>query len=75
MARRPEQYAGVTDADLFLAVSPEGAEVSGGYFVECGRRQPSAAARDDATAGRLWERSEELVDLDDSFRLSPAAAD
>jgi len=59
---------------VYLAVSAEVADVSGGYFVTCGRRQPSAAARDDATARRLWERSEDLVDPEESLRLSPAAA-
>lgn len=55
---------------VYLAASREAADVSGRYFVKCGTRQPSRAARNDATARRLWERSEELVGLDESLRLS-----
>jgi len=35
--------------------------VTGQYFVKCRARKPSAAARDDEAARRLWKRSEELV--------------
>jgi len=55
---------------VYLAASPEVADVTGEYFTDCAARQPSREARDDATARRLWERSEELVGLDESFRLS-----
>ncbi len=46
---------------VYLASSPEVAEVSGKYFVKCRERSPSAAARDPEAARRLWEVSEELV--------------
>lgn len=54
----PEQGA-VTP--VYLASSPEVANVSGRYFVKRRTREPSKAARDSAAAARLWEVSEELV--------------
>jgi NAD(P)-dependent dehydrogenase (short-subunit alcohol dehydrogenase family) len=47
---------------VYLASSPEVADVSGKYFVKCRARQPSAAARDDDAALLLWSVSEQLVD-------------
>jgi hypothetical protein len=58
---------------VYLAVSPDAADVSGGYFEDCSRSRPSAAARDDVTARRLWERSEQLTDLEESLRLAEPA--
>jgi NAD(P)-dependent dehydrogenase (short-subunit alcohol dehydrogenase family) len=46
---------------VYLASSPEVADVSGAYFYRCREKQPSAAARDDEAARRLWAASEELV--------------
>ena len=46
---------------VYLASSPEVAEVTGEYFVKCKPRTPSPAARDEAAAARLWSVSEELV--------------
>jgi NAD(P)-dependent dehydrogenase (short-subunit alcohol dehydrogenase family) len=46
---------------IYLASSPDVAGVTGKYFVKCKPRLPSAAARDDEAARRLWERSEEIV--------------
>jgi len=40
---------------------PEVAGATGGYYVKRQRREPSQAARDDATARRLWQLSEELT--------------
>jgi NAD(P)-dependent dehydrogenase (short-subunit alcohol dehydrogenase family) len=37
--------------------------VNGGYYVKKVRREPSAAARDDDAARRLWQLSEELTGL------------
>jgi hypothetical protein len=39
------------------------ADATGGYYVKRQRREPSAAARDDAAARKLWEISEELTGL------------
>ena len=49
-----------------LASRPEHETTTGGYFVagylsRCARHQPSAAARDPASARRLWEVSEGLL--------------
>lgn len=46
---------------VFLASATEVEGITGKYFVNCRERQPSAAARDDAAALRLWEISERLV--------------
>jgi NAD(P)-dependent dehydrogenase (short-subunit alcohol dehydrogenase family) len=49
------------ETSVYLASSPEVAEVTGGYFVKCRPAQPSALARDVHAATRLWTLSEELV--------------
>jgi NAD(P)-dependent dehydrogenase (short-subunit alcohol dehydrogenase family) len=54
----PEKGA---DAIVYLASSPEVARTSGEYFVKRKIAKPSAAARDDAGAKRLWEASETLA--------------
>jgi len=46
---------------VYLATSPEVADVSGGYFVNAKRRSPSKAAQDADAARRLWAASEALV--------------
>jgi NAD(P)-dependent dehydrogenase (short-subunit alcohol dehydrogenase family) len=46
---------------IWLASSPEVAGRTGGYFVNCKEARPSAPARDDEAAKRLWEISEELI--------------
>ncbi len=48
---------------VYLATSPDVAGATGGYYVKSQPREPSPAARDDATARRLWELSEELTGL------------
>jgi NAD(P)-dependent dehydrogenase (short-subunit alcohol dehydrogenase family) len=55
----PEQGA---DTLVYLASSPEVANTTGGYFVKRKLTEPSAAARDDAAAKRLWIESEKLAD-------------
>ena len=47
---------------VYLASSPEVAEVTGQYVVRCRARVPSPAAQDPAAATLLWSLSEELVD-------------
>ena len=54
----PEQGA---DTIIHLASSPEVAKTSDGYFVKREMTEPSAAARDDAAAKRLWEASEAMA--------------
>jgi NAD(P)-dependent dehydrogenase (short-subunit alcohol dehydrogenase family) len=56
----PERGA---DTIVYLATSPDLADQTGGYYVKRQRREPSAAARDDATARKLWELSEKLTGL------------
>jgi NAD(P)-dependent dehydrogenase (short-subunit alcohol dehydrogenase family) len=46
---------------VYLASSPEVANESGGYYFECKRTQPNAAARDDAKASELWKLSAKLA--------------
>jgi NAD(P)-dependent dehydrogenase (short-subunit alcohol dehydrogenase family) len=48
---------------LYLATSPEVANVSGAYFNRCAPETPSAAAQDDAAAERLWEVSAKIAGL------------
>jgi NAD(P)-dependent dehydrogenase (short-subunit alcohol dehydrogenase family) len=54
----PEQGA---ETIVYLASSPEVADTTGGYFVKRKLTEPSAAARDDAAAKRLWIASEKLT--------------
>jgi NAD(P)-dependent dehydrogenase (short-subunit alcohol dehydrogenase family) len=46
---------------VYLATSPEVEGVTGKYFARCREVLPSAAARDEEAARRLWELSEELT--------------
>jgi NAD(P)-dependent dehydrogenase (short-subunit alcohol dehydrogenase family) len=45
---------------VYLASSPEAANVTGAYFAKRKAIEPSSAARDDMAAKRLWEASEAL---------------
>ena len=56
----PERGA---DTIVYLASSPDVAAKTGGYYVKRQLREPSAAARDDGMARRLWEISERLTGL------------
>jgi NAD(P)-dependent dehydrogenase (short-subunit alcohol dehydrogenase family) len=56
----PERGA---DTIVYLASSPEVAGETGGYYVKRQRREPSAAARDDAAARKLWDISEKMTGL------------
>jgi NAD(P)-dependent dehydrogenase (short-subunit alcohol dehydrogenase family) len=49
---------------VYLASSPEVTKVSGAYFYKCRPATPSAQARDDAAAGKLWAQSTELAGID-----------
>jgi retinol dehydrogenase-12 len=56
----PERGA---DTIVYLTSSPDVAGETGGYYVKRQRREPSAAARDDAAARKLWEISETMTGL------------
>jgi retinol dehydrogenase-12 len=59
LASPPE---GGAETIVHLASSPDVASVTGGYFVPVGRQaEPSAAARDDLAARRLWDESERIA--------------
>lgn len=46
---------------VYLCSSPEVEGVTGRYFAKCKEKTPSAKARDEAAAARLWKVSDELV--------------
>jgi NAD(P)-dependent dehydrogenase (short-subunit alcohol dehydrogenase family) len=54
----PEKGA---DTLVYLASSPDVEKTTGGYFVKRKLTEPSAAARDDVAAKRLWIESERLA--------------
>jgi NAD(P)-dependent dehydrogenase (short-subunit alcohol dehydrogenase family) len=49
------------DTIIYLASSPDVVGMTGGYFVKRKLTEPSAAARDDPAAKRLWNESEKLA--------------
>jgi NAD(P)-dependent dehydrogenase (short-subunit alcohol dehydrogenase family) len=49
---------------VYLASSPEVSRVSGGYFYKCRPATPTAPARDDESAKRLWAASAKLAGID-----------
>jgi NAD(P)-dependent dehydrogenase (short-subunit alcohol dehydrogenase family) len=51
------------DTIVYLASSPDVTGQTGSYYVKRRRREPSAAARDDVTARKLWEISERMTGL------------
>jgi len=55
----PERGA---ETSIYLATSPEVAEVTGKYFDKCRAIAPRPWARDDAAAARLWSVTQELSD-------------
>src|SRR5271166_5868597 len=67
LAITPEQGA---DTIVYLASSPEVANVTGQYFVKRKAAEPSAAARDDAAAKRLCEASDALVATSGALRTA-----
>ncbi|HWF22150.1 MAG TPA: SDR family oxidoreductase [Acidimicrobiales bacterium] len=46
---------------VYVASSPEVADISGAYFIKCKQRQTSKAGQDAEAAARLWAASEELI--------------
>jgi NAD(P)-dependent dehydrogenase (short-subunit alcohol dehydrogenase family) len=69
MGALPTQYAATQDIPGASYVGPDGFKEQRGHPTLVGR---SRAARDEETARRLWELSEELTGV--SFPLTPAAA-
>jgi NAD(P)-dependent dehydrogenase (short-subunit alcohol dehydrogenase family) len=57
---RPGPETGA-QTSVYLASSPEVAQVTGGYFVKRRRAEPSALATDEQAAVRLWALSESLA--------------
>ena len=57
-AGRPEHGAQII---VHLASSPDVASVTGAYFISGRQAKPSAAARDDLAARRLWDESERIA--------------
>jgi len=51
------------DTIVYLASSPEVANVSGGYFRDCRPIDPSSEAKDDEVAGRLWTESARIAGI------------
>jgi NAD(P)-dependent dehydrogenase (short-subunit alcohol dehydrogenase family) len=49
---------------VWLASADEPAKVSGAYFYKCKETMPTAEARDDASAQRLWRETAKLVGLE-----------
>ncbi len=60
-SRSPERGA---RSLVWLAASPDAAQLRGAYVVDEKVATPSAAARDDALAEGLWERSAKLVGIE-----------
>ena len=52
---------------IYLASSPEVAEVTGEYFYKCRPATPTAQARDDSAARRLWAESARLADIPENW--------
>ncbi len=50
---------------VYLAAAAEVADVTGGYFARRRRRQPDPDATDVAAGRRLWERSADLLGMDE----------
>lgn len=68
--RSPEKGA---ETSIYLASSPAVEGISGRYFASRREVAPSAAARDDAAARRLWDLSEQLTGLAATATTTTAA--
>ncbi len=47
--------------EVYVAVHPAAATISGEYFADCNVAEPTPEAKDPALAARLWQVTEELV--------------
>jgi len=59
---------------IYLASSPEVADISGAYFYKCKQEAPTAEAQNDADARRLWDISLHLSGLDMDPHVAPSKA-
>jgi NAD(P)-dependent dehydrogenase (short-subunit alcohol dehydrogenase family) len=79
--KRLDAVPGVTSvadgaaALLNVAVSPDMAAISGRYFTGQEPTAPSAAARDEAAASRLWTESAALLDVQEPLADANGVAD
>jgi retinol dehydrogenase-13 len=55
--KSPEQGA---QTSIFAATAAEAAGKNGAYYSDCKLKDPAGHCRDEATAKRLWEVSEQL---------------
>ena len=46
---------------IWLASSPDVANVTGKYFAKCKERKPSARALDESSQKRLWDATEAIA--------------
>ena len=58
---RYKSIAAGTATQCFVATSPDLAEVTGDYFVDCNPALPNEHMQDDELAAKLWQVSEELT--------------
>jgi hypothetical protein len=49
---------------VYLASSPDVADLSGGYFFKCRASAPAPQAEDDNAAKRLWRESAKLASIE-----------
>jgi len=49
---------------VYLASSPEVADLTGGYFFRCRATAPAPQADDDNAARRLWRESAKLAGIE-----------
>ena len=54
----PEEGA---KTSIYLASSPDVAQISGKYFDKCEIKEPSKEANDDQAAAKLWQISEQII--------------
>ncbi|MXR50794.1 SDR family NAD(P)-dependent oxidoreductase [Halovenus sp. WSH3] len=59
---------------VYLAVSEDVAETTGAYFARRREHRPSAAARDRETQRRLWERSAQILGIEEPLAAYADAA-
>ncbi|XP_065565275.1 retinol dehydrogenase 14-like isoform X2 [Artemia franciscana] len=53
---------------IYLAVSEKVEGITGKYFVDCKKVQPSIIAKDVALAQALWEKTEKMVSIKDTYK-------